>query len=250
MAARHGFLDDSILRRPDKVRGVEHLLRRRKSSSAPASKYAGHLMLRRSSIRPRPTNLPLASRFSIRRRQRRPQLIVNFDLFVDKLEVPGISSRPSSSIAAPIAIGQNAGTLISERSEDLTGGVFNMSVPFALVRRNLRMPPAAYHPDATTVLRKNLRHHASLDSVEMASLARSAMIQEAIHADFDCARHEEGHERIGPDQQRVGPAGGRHEPAVDDDQRSEELGQFRGNNELPAWAWPFRRASLYHPPWC
>ena len=69
---------------------------------------------------------------------------------------------------------------MSEKSEDLTGGVFD-------IRESLRVnsakfedaAPAVSHVHVTTVRLRNLRRDAFLYSVEMASLARGAMIQAA-----------------------------------------------------------------------
>jgi hypothetical protein len=48
------------------------------------------------------------------------------------------------SSAAPIAIGQNAGTLMSEKSEDSTVGLSDILVPSAPLRRNLGVPRSPF----------------------------------------------------------------------------------------------------------
>ena len=54
----------------------------------------------------------------VRRRELGSQLVVNLDLLLDELEVLRVKLRvPASIIEAAMAIGQNAGTLVSENSE-------------------------------------------------------------------------------------------------------------------------------------
>ena len=56
----------------------------------------------------------------VRRREGGSQLVMNFDFFLGEFEVLRVKLGPFLDHCLAIAIGQNAGTLINDRSEDLT----------------------------------------------------------------------------------------------------------------------------------
>jgi len=66
MAARYGFLDDTVLCGADIFRGIEDLLRCRDVIVCARQQIGGQVILCRSSFRPRPMNSPLARRFSLK----------------------------------------------------------------------------------------------------------------------------------------------------------------------------------------
>ena len=68
----------------------------------------------------------------------------------------------------------------------------------------------------------------------MTLVTAKAMLKEPIGADLDEARHHERHQRISPDQKCKRPPRGRHEPAIDDNQRANELSCLARDDELPA----------------
>src|SRR5208282_41224 len=74
----------------------------------------------------------------------------------------------------------------------------------------------------------------ALDAGKMAGLPARAVRDHPVDADLDRARDEERDKRIGPDPQRKWPPGRRHEEAVDDDERADDLRRLARYDEFPA----------------
>ena len=83
------------------------------------------------------------------------RLVMNFDLFVDEFEILGVKLRVrSSNIAAAMAIGQNAGTLGSDRFAGIADDLSNMLSSFRRIPFDCGLL-RAFYPAAMTLVRSS-----------------------------------------------------------------------------------------------